>query len=280
MDHKNKYMDAVNFNSVTFAYEDGTEVLKDMSLDIATGSYTVILGHNGSGKSTLARHINALLIPDSGTVEVFGLNTDQEDNWISIRRNAGMVFQYPEDQMVTSVVKDDIAFGPENLGIPRQEIIKRVDEAIIAVDMQDFADVDPQDLSGGQKQRIAIAGILAMKPKLIIFDEAGAMLDPQGRKDLAHRMKTLHNQGYTIIHITHFIEDALQADRVLVLDNGTIVFDGSPEEVLIHTEELQALGLDAPFTINLISALRTRGIELERSLYTDELLNSLEEALS
>lgn len=272
-------MSILNCREINFSYEDKEHVLDNLSLSLEPGSYTVILGHNGSGKSTLARHINALLLPDSGSVEVFGLSTSSEDNWLEIRRNAGMVFQYPDDQMVTSVVRDDIAFGPENLGIPRDEIIERVEAAIEAVEMQDFADADPSDLSGGQKQRIAIAGILAMRPKLIIFDEAGAMLDPQGRKDLSDRMKSLNEQGYTIIHITHFIEDALEASRVLVLDEGKILYDGSPQEVFEHSDHLKELGLDAPFSINLISALKARGIDLRVTLDQDELIDQLVEVL-
>ncbi|MDO5044081.1 MAG: energy-coupling factor transporter ATPase [Coriobacteriia bacterium] len=272
-------MPKVQFQNIAFSYDD-TKILKDISLDIEEGSFVAILGHNGSGKSTLIKHVNALLLPDSGEVYTLGLNTQDEENWIEIRRNAGMVFQNPEDQMISSVVRDDVAFGPENLGIPRDEIIKRVETSLNRVGMTEFAEADPSELSGGQKQRIAIAGVLAMQPCILLFDEPGAMLDPQGRLELNETFQALKDEGITIIHITHFLEDALLADRVVVLNQGHILYDGSPKEVFTHSEHLIELGLDAPFTHKLAQDLNACGFTIPYTLDDEELLQAIVGELS
>lgn len=265
----------IEFNDVSFSYDGEHPVLNHVSLSIERGAYVVILGHNGSGKSTLARHINALLTPDEGTVTVMGMDTSDLDEQIEIRRHAGMVFQNPDNQMVTSIVADDVAFGPENLGIPQPEIVRRVDEALAAVAMTDYAQADPTELSGGQKQRVSIAGMLAMEPDILVFDEPCAMLDPRGRRGVRRVMRELNDKGMTIVHITHFMEDALEADVIHVMEQGRIVLSGTPDEVFAHGDKLRELGLEQPFAMRLAHRLRQLGVDVPDTPYLDVLEDAL-----
>ncbi len=256
---------------MTFAYDGEHDVLHDVSLQIEQGSHVVILGHNGSGKSTLARLMNALIVPDKGSVHACGLSSDDYDEQIEIRRHVGMVFQNPDNQMVTSIVADDVAFGPENLGIPQPEIVQRVEKALAAVAMTDYAKADPTELSGGQKQRVSIAGMLAMDPDVLVFDEPCAMLDPRGRRAVRRVMRELNERGMTIVHITHFMEDALDADVVHVMDAGRIVLSGTPDEVFTHGDMLRELGLEQPFSMHLAQALRARGVQVDDTARIEQL---------
>lgn len=265
----------IEFNDVSFSYDGETNVLKHVNLSIDKGSYVVILGHNGSGKSTLARCINALLVPDEGTVTVMGMNTADVDDQLEIRRHAGMVFQNPDNQMVASIVADDVAFGPENLGIPQPQIVERVNEALAAVAMTEFAEADPTELSGGQKQRVSIAGMLAMHPDILVFDEPGAMLDPRGRRAVRRVMRQLNDDGMTVIHITHFMDDALEAGVIYVMDQGEIVLSGTPDEVFSHGDRLRELGLEQPFAMQLAVRLRNLGVDVPDTPHIED----LEEAL-
>ncbi len=265
----------IEFSDVSFSYDGEHPVLKHVDLAIEKGSYVVVLGHNGSGKSTLARHINALLTPEEGTVRVMGLDSSDPDEQIEIRRHAGMVFQNPDNQMVTSIVADDVAFGPENLGLPQPEIARRVEESLAAVAMTDYAEADPTELSGGQKQRVSIAGVLAMRPDILVFDEPCAMLDPRGRRGVRRVMRELHEGGLTIVHITHFMEDALEADVVYVMDQGRPVLSGTPAEVFAHGDRLRALGLEEPFAMRLAKRLRARGVDVPDTPYLDVLEEEL-----
>lgn len=266
---------AILFDGVTFSYEGERDVLDGIDFSIEPGTYVAVLGHNGSGKSTMARCINALLVPDQGTVRVMGLDTSDLDDQLEVRRSAGMVFQNPDNQMVTSIVADDVAFGPENLGIPQPQIVERVNEALAAVAMTDFAEADPTELSGGQKQRVSIAGVLAMRPDILIFDEPCAMLDPRGRRGIRRVMRDLNDGGSAIVHITHFMEDALEADLVFVMDQGKIVLRGTPDEVFAHGELLRSLGLEQPFAMQLATRLRDLGVDVPDTPH----LAVLEEAL-
>ena len=263
------------FDNVRFSYDGANDVLKGVSLSIDHGEYVAILGHNGSGKSTLARCVNALLVPDEGSVHTLGLDTADLDAQIEIRRHAGMVFQNPDNQMVTSIVADDVAFGPENLGVPQPEIERRVKDALEAVAMSEFAQADPSELSGGQKQRVSVAGMLAMNPDILVLDEPNAMLDPRGRRGIRRVMRELNDKGITIVHITHFMDDALEADRILVMDDGRLVLDGTPDEVFEHGEELRAMGLEQPFAMRLACRLRELGVDAPDT----PRLDVLEEAL-
>ena len=263
------------FDNVRFSYDGANDVLKGVSLSIEHGEYVAILGHNGSGKSTLARCVNALLVPDEGSVHTLGLDTADLDAQIEIRRHAGMVFQNPDNQMVTSIVADDVAFGPENLGVPQPEIERRVQDALEAVAMTEFAQADPSELSGGQKQRVSVAGMLAMNPDILVLDEPNAMLDPRGRRGIRRVMRELNDRGITIVHITHFMDDALEADRILVMDDGRLVLDGTPDEVFEHGDELRAMGLEQPFAMRLACRLRELGVDAPDT----PRLDVLEEAL-
>ena len=263
------------FDNVRFSYDGANDVLKGVSLSIEHGEYVAILGHNGSGKSTLARCVNALLVPDEGSVHTLGLDTADLDAQIEIRRHAGMVFQNPDNQMVTSIVADDVAFGPENLGVPQPEIERRVHDALEAVAMTEFAQADPSELSGGQKQRVSVAGMLAMNPDILVLDEPNAMLDPRGRRGIRRVMRELNDRGITIVHITHFMDDALEADRILVMDDGRLVLDGTPDEVFEHGDELRAMGLEQPFAMRLACRLRELGVDAPDT----PRLDVLEEAL-
>lgn len=252
----------ISFEDVSFTYTNESYVLEDLSVEIPQGQFVCVLGANGSGKSTFSKLINALLLPDKGKVKVDGLTTSDAQNTFSIRSKAGSVFQNPDDQIVASLVENDVAFGPENLGIPNPELRERVEAALAQVGLTGFKKRETNALSGGQKQRVAIAGILAMEPQILIFDEASAMLDPRGRRGLMRVCKELHAQGMTIIMITHYMEEAAEADRVLVLREGKIVLDGTPEEVLTQDAELRKLNLDIPFATQLSRLLQDKGIDI------------------
>ena len=267
---------------LTFKYknEDGKEdlcALNKINLTINKGEFVAIIGPNGSGKSTLAKHMNALLLPSSGKMFVKGMDTAKEENLWNIRQSAGMVFQNPDNQIVATIVEEDVAFGPENLGIPPKEIRKRVDDCLKAVNMEEFKKNAPHLLSGGQKQRVAIAGILAMKPECIILDEPTAMLDPSGRREVIDTIKKLNKEeGITIVLITHYMEEAVDADRVIVMENGNIVLSGTPKEVFQRVKELKNIGLDVPQMTELAYELRKEGIDVAADTLTiDEMVVQL-----
>ncbi len=265
-------MKLIEFDNVSFSYsideEENTaskiEVLKNLSFDIEKGSFVAVLGHNGSGKSTIAKLINGILVPQSGTVTVNGITTENENDVFEIRKNVGMVFQNPDNQIVASIVEEDVAFGVENLGIPSAEIRARVDEALKTVGMYEFREKAPHKLSGGQKQRVAVAGIIAMKPQCIVLDEPTAMLDPSGRKEVIETVKKLNREeNITIVLITHYMDEAVEADRVIVVDSGEIKMDDTPENVFARVDEVKALGLDVPQSTELIYRL---GLETDKTI--------------
>ena len=258
---------AIEIRHLAYSYPDDTAtehvVFQDLSLDIEQGSFVAVLGHNGCGKSTLAKHLNAILLPEGGTVTVYGLDTKQEENLLAIRQQVGMVFQNPDNQIVSNVVEEDVAFAPENLGVPTQEIRRRVDEALEAVGMAAYKKHAPHLLSGGQKQRVAIAGVLAMRPKTIVLDEPTAMLDPQGREEVVSIVEKLsREQNITAILITHHMDEAICADRVIAMDDGKIIADGAPKDVFTKIDLLQSVGLTAPQTTLLLKALDDDGCAL------------------
>ena len=258
---------AIEIRHLAYSYPDDTAtepvVFQDLSLDIEQGSFVAVLGHNGCGKSTLAKHLNAILLPEGGTVTVYGLDTKQEENLLAIRQQVGMVFQNPDNQIVSNVVEEDVAFAPENLGVPTQEIRRRVDEALEAVGMAAYKKHAPHLLSGGQKQRVAIAGVLAMQPKTIVLDEPTAMLDPQGRQEVVSIVEKLsREQNITVILITHHMDEAICADRVIAMDDGKIIADGTPKDVFTKIDLLQSVGLTAPQTTLLLKALDDDGCAL------------------
>lgn len=266
----------VSINNLVFEYKDedtgeSTRVLDGVSLDVRRGEFLAILGHNGSGKSTLAKHMNAILVPTSGSVTVDGLDTADDGRLFDIRRRVGMVFQNPDNQMVATIVEEDVAFAPENLGVPRDEIRRRVDEALEIVGMSAFKRHAPHMLSGGQKQRVAIAGALAMRPELLVMDEPTAMLDPSGRAEVIETVKKLNREnGMTVVLITHYMDEAVRADRVIVLDSGRIAIEGAPKEVFPQVEKLTALGLDVPQSTYLIYMLNKQGLDLDGTALNDE----------
>lgn len=246
-------------------------VLDGVDLAIKEGSFVAVLGHNGSGKSTLAKHMNAILLPSGGKVYVDGIDTTDEDRLLDVRRAVGMVFQNPDNQIVANVVEEDVAFAPENLGVPPEEIRKRVDEALKAVNMYEFREHAPHLLSGGQKQRIAIAGVIAMEPRCVVLDEPTAMLDPTGRADVLRTIKALNQErGVTVVLITHHMDEAAQADRLVVMSKGRVVADGVPKEVFSHVEELKAVGLTVPQTTQLLWELRQEEISVPLDALSDE----------
>ena len=246
-------------------------VLDGVDLKIEKGSFVAVLGHNGSGKSTLAKHMNAILLPTGGAVYVHGLDTAQEEHLLDIRRTVGMVFQNPDNQIVANVVEEDVAFAPENLGVPPEEIRRRVDDALKAVNMYEFREHAPHLLSGGQKQRIAIAGVIAMQPECIVLDEPTAMLDPIGRADVMRTIKQLNRtKGVTVVIITHHMDEAAQADRLVVMARGQIVADGAPKEVFQQVEQLKAVGLTVPETTELMWQLRQQGLDVPLDALDDE----------
>ena len=250
----------------------------DINIEVKPGEFVAILGHNGSGKSTLAKHINAILYPSEGTVWVNGMDTAVEENLWKVRQSAGMVFQNPDNQIIGSVVEEDVGFGPENMGIPTEEIWQRVEESLKAVGMWQYRKKSPNRLSGGQKQRVAIAGVVAMHPKCIILDEATAMLDPSGRKEVLRAVRALNMvEEVTIIHITHYMEEVIYADKVFVMDQGKVVMQGTPKEIFSQVEELQKLRLDVPQVTLLAHELKKAGIPMEDGILTiDELMEQLE----
>ena len=261
---------------LTFYYpaEEGREAtaaLKEVTLEIEKGSFVVVLGHNGSGKSTLAKHMNAVVLPSSGKVYVEGMDTCDEQLLLEIRRRVGMVFQNPDNQIVANVVEEDVAFAPENLGVPSEEIRRRVDDALAAVGMSQFARHAPHLLSGGQKQRIAIAGVIAMEPQCIVLDEATAMLDPVGRREVLRTIHRLNREmGITVVLITHHMNEAEHADRVIVMDHGQVAMDGTPRQVFARVAELKKLGLTTPHTVELLAQLNESGMLLPLDALTVE----------
>lgn len=255
----------IKINNLTFQY-DGADfpALCGIDLTVNQGEFVAVLGHNGSGKSTLAKHLNGILLPGGGKVYVDGIDTSDDEMLSTLRKTVGMVFQNPDNQIVASVVEEDVAFGPENLGTPPEEIRKRVDFALETVGMYHKKDVAPHNLSGGQKQRIAIAGIIAMRPKYIVFDEPTAMLDPNGRREVLNAIKTLNrDHGITCLLITHYMDEAAQADRVVVIDHGKILVDDSPEMAFANVTLLKELGLDVPQVTDLLYRLRREGFDLK-----------------
>ena len=258
----------IETKDLTYTYpapegETNPPALRGVSVTIEKGSFTVVLGHNGSGKSTFAKHLNAVLLPCGGAVYVEGMDTRDERMLLEIRRRTGMVFQNPDNQIVAIVVEEDVAFGPENLGVPTAEIRRRVDDALAAVGMEQFARHAPHLLSGGQKQRIAIAGILAMEPECIVLDEATAMLDPAGRREVIDTVRRLNRErGITVVLITHHMAEAESADRVIVMNDGQVAMDGAPHDVFAQVDRLHELGLAAPDTVELLHLLREAGIDV------------------
>ena len=272
----------IKFDNVSYKYkalESEKEVfaLNGINLNVKDGEFLVVLGHNGSGKSTLAKHINALVLPTSGDVMVYGMNTKDEEHLWDIRSKAGMVFQNPDNQLVATVVEEDVAFGPENLGVQPEEIRKRVDDSLNKVEMLEFKRFAPHHLSGGQKQRVAIAGILAMHPKCIVFDEPTAMLDPKGRKDVMKTINELHKKyGITIILITHYMDEAVQGDRVVIIDDGKLIKEGTPREIFKDVKGMKKLGLDVPQVTELAYELQKEGVDIDTDiLNVDEMVNAL-----
>ena len=262
---------------LTFAYpaEEGesapTAALEDVTLSVEKGSFVVVLGHNGSGKSTLAKQMNAVLLPCGGTVYVDGMDTKQEALLLEIRRRVGMVFQNPDNQIVANVVEEDVAFAPENLGIPTEEIRRRVDDALAAVGMSEFTRHAPHLLSGGQMQRVAIAGVIAMAPECVVLDEATAMLDPSGRREVLSAIRALNRErGITVVLITHHMDEALNADRLIVMNDGRLAMDGTPAEVFTQVDALRAMGLAAPDTVELLYGLRQGGMDVPLDALTVE----------
>lgn len=270
----------ITFSDVSFTYTGETKVLSELALSIEEGQFVCVLGANGSGKSTFSKLINALLVPDTGTVTVNNLETNNPDNTFAIRSTAGAVFQNPDDQIVASLVENDVAFGPENLGIENPELRQRVEESLAKVGLAGSGKRGTTALSGGQKQRVAIAGVLAMHPSILIFDEASAMLDPRGRRGLMRVCKELHEQGMTVIMITHFMEEAAEADRVIVLNDGHCVLDGTPDEVLTQDHVLRDLNLDVPFATHMSRLLQDRGINVGTHIETATLKEELCRSLS
>lgn len=270
----------IRIENLTFEYTDGDRVVKaidDVSLDIKKGEFVAVIGHNGSGKSTLAKHLNSILIPTSGKVYVSDMDTSDIENTWDIRQVAGMVFQNPDNQLVATVVEEDVAFGPENLGIEPKEIRARVDEALKNVGMTEFAKKAPHLLSGGQKQRVAIAGIIAMRPQCIILDEPTAMLDPRGRKEVMDTVYRLNkDENITVVHITHFMEEAVDADRIFVMENGKVIMQGTPTEIFKEVKKLKDLGLDVPQMTELAFELKEDGLDIKSDILTvEEMVNKL-----
>ena len=259
----------ISAKNLCFEYKDAetgetTKVLKNVSIDIEKGEFLVILGHNGSGKSTFAKHLNAILTATSGSVTIDGIDAGDEKNLFEIRKRVGMVFQNPDNQMVANIVEDDVAFAPENLGVPRDEIRKRIDEALEAVNMSAFKKHAPHMLSGGQKQRVAIAGVLAMEPEILVLDEPTAMLDPIGRREIIETVKRLNKEkGMTVVLITHYMDEATDADRVIVIDDGEVKLCGKPVEVFPQVKKLKELGLDSPQGTELIYRLNKLGFDID-----------------
>ncbi|KZL93204.1 energy-coupling factor transporter ATP-binding protein EcfA1 [Clostridium magnum DSM 2767] len=272
----------IECKNVTYKYENSDKddiklALDDVNLQVKKGEFLVILGRNGSGKSTIAKHMNALLIPSGGNVYVNGLDTSDEKNIWDIRNKAGMVFQNPDNQIVATIVEEDVAFGPENLGVESSEIRKRVDDCLRKVNMYDYKKHAPHLLSGGQKQRVAIAGVLAMMPECVVFDESTAMLDPSGRREVINTIKEINsNHNITVVLITHYMEEAVEADRIIVMDSGKIITEGVPRDVFSNVEKMKNIGLDVPQMTELSYELRKNGMNVSANILTiDEMVNEL-----
>ena len=270
----------IKVDNLIFEYtsdETTYRAIDDFNLDIKKGEFVAIIGHNGSGKSTLSKNLNAILVPTSGDINIKGMNTRDEKYLWDIRQTAGLVFQNPDNQIVATIVEEDVAFGCENLGIPPQEIRLRVDEALKNVDMYDLRERQPHLLSGGQKQRVAIAGIIAMRPECIIFDEATAMLDPSGRQEVMNTIKRLNKEyNITVLHITHFMEEAVEADRVIVMEKGKLALEGTPREVFSNVTRLKEIGLDVPYMTELAHLLKEDGLDIRDNILTvDEMVGEL-----
>ncbi len=269
--------DYIRYDDETDQETDVLHAVKDVDLDVQEGQFIAVLGHNGSGKSTLAKHMNALLVPTGGTMWIDEMDTKDPENTFKIRKKAGMVFQNPDNQIIASVVEEDVGFGPENLGVPTEEIWQRVDQALKATGMTAYREHSPNKLSGGQKQRVAIAGVMAMHPKCIILDEPTAMLDPNGRKEVLDAVKELNRrEGITVILITHYMEEVVDADRIFVMDDGNLVMEGTPKEIFSQVEKLKSLRLDVPQVTLLAHELGREGIPgMEGILTTEELVKAL-----
>lgn len=273
-------MGIVKAKNLTFEYirrdEDGnvegiTKAVDNVSIDIKQGDFVAVLGHNGSGKSTFAKHLNALVMPTEGTVWVDGMDTREEENTLNVRQTAGMVFQNPDNQIVGTLVDEEVGFGPENIGVPTEEIWERVEKSLKAVGMYAFRNQSPNKLSGGQKQRVAIAGIVAMKPKCIVLDEPTAMLDPLGRKDVLNVLHELNRQeNVTVILITHYMEEVIDIDKLYVMDDGKLVMSGTPREIFSQVEKLKELRLDVPHVTELAYELQKEGVPLKNGILTSE----------
>ena len=275
----------ISFRGVSYRYDDDENgvqaplALDNITLDIRRGEFTAVLGHNGSGKSTLAKLTNGILLPDEGTVLVNGIDTNDEERRLDIRSTVGVVFQNPDNQIVASIVEEDVAFGPENLAVEPAEIRRRVDDALKSVGMYDYRLHEPHKLSGGQKQRVAIAGILAMQPQCIVLDEPTAMLDPRGREEVMTAMTRLNKEmGITIVLITHYMDEAVRADRAIVMNSGRIALDGTPREVFSHEDVIEKAGLELPECALLASGLRRRGVPMDKGILTaDDFIRSFTE---
>ena len=270
----------INVKDLTFEYvtiDSKFKAIDDLSLEVKQGEFVAIIGHNGSGKSTLSKNLNAILVPTQGDIYIDGMNTKDGSKLWNIRQTAGMVFQNPDNQIVATIVEEDVAFGPENLGVEPTLIRERVEDALKSVGIYELKDRQPHLLSGGQKQRVAIAGIIAMRPKCIIFDEATAMLDPSGRKEVMNVIKKLNKEeNITTLHITHYMEEAVQADRVVVVDKGKKLLEGTPKEVFKNVDLLKEIGLDVPYMTELASLLREEGLDLDDDILTvDEMVDKL-----
>lgn len=264
-------MSVLQVQNVSYSYDKRKNALSGVTFSVEKGEYVAVIGHNGSGKSTLAKLLNGLLIPDSGSVTVCGFSSEKKDECFEIRKRVGVVFQNPDNGIVASIVEDDIAFGPENLGVPRKEIGERIEFALNAVGMKEYAKASPTRLSGGQKQRVAIAGVLALKPEILVLDESTAMLDPQGRKEILSVAEKLNKErGVTIITVTHYMDEAAKADRIIVLSDGKIVKEGTPKEIFKNGEELKSYGLELPYPAYIAEKLRQKGLKIDGTILTEE----------
>ncbi len=275
-------MAQILLENVSFSYDKKVDVLKNVSLSVEKGEYVAVLGHNGSGKSTLAKLLNGLITATSGNAEICGFSPFQKKNLFEIRKRVGVIFQNPDNQLVASIVEDDVAFGPENLGVKRKEIKERIDFALSAVNMEEFRKSSPTRLSGGQKQRIAIAGVLALKPEILVLDESTSMLDPKGREEVLSVVKKLNKEeGVTVIAITHYMEEAVEADKIFVLSDGEIISSGSPEEVFMDKPALEKAGLSIPLSEKIAESLTSGGVLEKGQILTEAaLLEGLCESLS
>lgn len=263
-------MALLSVKNVTFSYDKNYRAVNGVSMSVEKGEYVAVIGHNGSGKSTLAKLLNALVVPDSGTVTVDGFCSNDKSALFEIRKRVGVVFQNPDNQLIASIVEDDIAFGPENLGVPRKEIGERIDYALKAVGMERFRKSSPTRLSGGQKQRIAIAGVLALKPQILVLDESTSMLDPQGRKEILDVVYKLNKErGVTVIVITHYMEEVLNADRVYIMNDGAIAMQGTPKDIFDNRKTLKALGLELPLSAYIGEKLREKGVPLKQGFLNE-----------